>query len=107
MGLFSKKKTKEPRLAVADVPSLFMNDDSEGNHGKETMLDYQLSYLLRIANTYEDGAQLAKRVLMNLIGESPRYIQGFIENLHIKDVKVWKQWQHIDLIQQALYYCTK
>lgn len=41
MGLFNKKKTNGPRLAVANQPSLFMCDDSEGNHGKEAMLDYQ------------------------------------------------------------------
>ena len=105
MGLFSKKKTTEARLAVADMPSLFMNDDSEGNHGKETMLDYQLSYLLRIANTYEYGEELAKRVLMKLIEESPSYIQGFIENLRIEDVKVWKQWQRIDLIAEVEADC--
>ena len=29
MGLFNKKKNDEPRPAVADMPSLFMTDDSE------------------------------------------------------------------------------
>ena len=52
MGLFNKKKNDEPKPAVADMPSLFMNDDSEGDHGTEALLDFQLSYLLRIANTY-------------------------------------------------------
>lgn len=105
MGLFSKKKITESKPAVADMPSLFMNDDSEGNHGKETMLDYQLSYLLRIANTCEDGSELAGRVLMRLIEESPSYIQGYIENLCIEEIKVWKQWQHIDLIAEVEADC--
>lgn len=26
-----------------------MNDNSEGNHGYETMLDYQLSWLMRLS----------------------------------------------------------
>ncbi len=69
MGLFNKKKTNETKLAVADMPSLFMCDDSEGNHGKEAMLDYQLSYLLRLANTSESGDELAKRTLMKLLGK--------------------------------------
>ena len=105
MGLFSKKKT-ETRTAVADMTSLFMNDDSEGNHGKETILDYQLSYLLRIANTHEDGQELAMRVLMKLIEEIPHIDSyGWIENLRIKDVKVWKQWQRIDLIAEVEADC--
>lgn len=99
MSLF--KKTKEPEMAVADMPSIFMNDDSEGDHGKESMLDFQLSYLLRIANSYEFGNELAKRVLTKLIEETPQMSAGlFDENvpdLLVESVKVWKQWQRIDL----------
>lgn len=106
MGLFNKKKTDEPKPAVADMPSLFMNDDSEGDHGKEAMLDYQLSYLLRLANTYESGDELAKRVLMKLIGETPQINSyGFVENLSVESVKVWKQWQRIDLIAEVEADC--
>jgi len=106
MGLFSKKKTTESRIAVANMPSLFMNDDSEGNHGKETMLDYQLSYLLRLANTVENGHQLAARVLMKLMGGIPKIDSyGWIDNLDVKDVKVWKQWQYIDLIAEVEADC--
>lgn len=106
MGLFNKKKTDEPKPAVADMPSLFMNDDSEGDHGKEAMLDYQLSYLLRLANTYESGDELAKRVLMKLIGETPQINSyGFVEDLSVESVKVWKQWQRIDLIAEVEADC--
>lgn len=106
MGLFNKKKNDEPRPAVADMPSLFMTDDSEGDHGKESMLDYQLSYLLRVANTYEDGSELAKRVLMKMIGETPETNSyGWVENLNLKSVKVWKQWQRIDLIAEVEADC--
>ena len=106
MGLFNKKKTDEPKTAVADMPSLFMNDDSEGDHGKEAMLDYQLSYLLRVANTYEDGNELAKRVLMKMIGETPEIDSyGWVENLNLKSVKVWKQWQRIDFIAEVEADC--
>jgi len=106
MGLFNKKKNDEPKPAVADMPSLFMNDDSEGDHGKEAMLDFQLSYLLRIANTYEDGSELAKRVLMKMMGETPKIDSyGWVENLDLKSVKVWKQWQRIDLIAEVEADC--
>lgn len=105
MGLFNKKKTNGPRLAVADQPSLFMCDDSEGNHGKEAMLDYQLSYLLRIANTSEEGSELGKRTLMKLLGKEIQLDEyGYVENIDIDSVKVWKQWQHIDLIVEVNAY---
>ena len=102
MGLFNKKKTNEPRPAVADMTSIFMCDDSEGNHGKEAMLDYQLSYLLRLANTSDNGNELAKRTLMKLAGKTPILDSyGNVDNLYIESVKVWKQWQYIDLIAEV------
>lgn len=105
MGLFNKKKTNGPRLAVADQPSLFMCDDSEDNHGKEAMLDYQLSYLLRIANTSEEGSELGKRTLMKLLGKEIQLDEyGYVENIDIDSVKVWKQWQRIDLIVEVNAY---
>lgn len=109
MKLFSKKKNDEPRPAVADMPSLFMNDDSEGNHGKEAMLDYQLSYLLRLANSdisYHDGEEFAKRVLMKLLEkEAILDSWGYVDNLRKVSVKAWKQWQHIDLIFEVDVDC--
>ena len=105
MGLFNKKKTNETKLAVADMPSLFMCDDSEGNHGKEAMLDYQLSYLLRLANTSESGDELAKRTLMKLLEKEVQLNQyGYVDNIDVANVKVWKQWQCIDLIAEVDAY---
>lgn len=105
MGLFFKKgKTEEPRPAVAEMPSLFMNDDSEGNFGKETMLDYQLSYLLRLVNGYETGDEISRRTIMKLLGKKVKLDHwGNVESddLNNVKVKVWKQWQHIDLIVEV------
>lgn len=102
MGLFNKKKIEEARPAVADMPSLFMTDNSESDHGKEAMLDYQLSYLLRLPNAHEIGDELAKRTLMKLAEKTPIFNSyGEVANLHIESVKVWKQWQYIDLIAEV------
>ena len=106
MGLFNKKKNDEPRPAVADLPSLFMNDSSEGDHGKEAMLDYQLSYLLRLAdkNVHEMGDEISRRTLMKLIEKEVHLDQwGDVDYELINNVtvKVWKQWQHIDLIVEV------
>jgi len=53
MGFLNKKKKEENKTAIMDLQSIFMIDESEGDNGKEAMLDYQLSYLLRLASTYE------------------------------------------------------
>lgn len=101
MGFFSKKKN-EDRPAVVDMPSLFMNDDSEGDYGKEAMLDYQLSYVLRLAGTYESGNFFGQRVLMKLLGKECHLdYMWYIENTDIISVKVWKQWEKIDLIAEV------
>ena len=106
MGLFNKKKMDEPRQAVCGLSSLFMNDESEGDHSKEAMLDYQLSYLLRLANTSEFGDRLARHTLMKLIEETPILNPyGYVRNLNIESGAVWKQWQHIDLIAEVSADC--
>ena len=62
MGFLNKKKKEENKTAIMDLQSIFMIDESEGDHGKEAMLDYQLSYLLRLASTYETGFGLASEL---------------------------------------------
>lgn len=100
MNFFSKKK-KETKPAIVDLQSMFMNDESEGDHGKEAMLDYQLSYLLRLANTYEFGSELGKRVLMQLMEKEYKLDKyGYLDDVDFISVKVWKQWQKIDLIAE-------
>jgi hypothetical protein len=101
MGLFNKNP-KEEKPAIVSMPSILMNDDSEGDHGKETMLDYELSYLLRIANTTEFGNDFAQRVLRMLIGADSNHIDSDdeLDFLLIRSVKVWKQWERIDLLAE-------
>lgn len=107
MGLFSRKRDKEePRPAAIDMPSLFMNDDSEGDFGKEAMLDYQLSYLLRLAdsNNHGTGEEISRRTIMKLLEKKVQLDQwGDVDYLVFNNisVKVWKQWQHIDLIVEV------
>ena len=102
MGFFSKNKEEETKSAIVDLQSMFMNDESEGDHGKEAMLDYQLSYLLRLASTYETGFGLGQRTLMKLIEEKYQLNEiGYIDNVDFISVKVWKQWQKIDLIAEV------
>lgn len=82
--------------------SLFMYDNSEGDYGKEAMLDYQMSYLLRLSATVERGFEVGKRVLMRLLDKGSLIDKnGYVANIKVSYVKVWKQWQHIDVIAEV------
>ena len=73
--------------------SIFMQDSSRSNHGYETMLDYQISWLLRLAKDDKKDRlhDVARSVLLKLIERE----NG--SNVIINRVGVWKQWERIDL----------
>ena len=70
-----------------------MQDSSRSNHGYETMLDYQISWLLRLAKegTNDRLHNVARSVLFKLIEKEND------SNVKINRVEVWKQWERIDL----------
>ena len=78
--------------------SKFIIDQSEGNHGIEAILDFELSWVLRMVvdkECRENKPRLyhqCRHILFTLMkmSDSPEVI--------IEDVKVWKQWKHIDLV---------
>lgn len=79
--------------------SQFMQDSSRSNYGYEAMLDFQMSWLLRIAKehpskTKQELHKVARKVLFKLINKEDRL------EYKIKRVKVWKQWEHIDVIAE-------
>lgn len=75
--------------------SLFMQDSSRSNHGYEAMLDFQISWLLRLSAQKETKQpelhKVARNVLLKLIGMEKN------SNVIINKVDVWKQWENIDL----------
>ncbi len=86
--------------------SLFMHDDSEGDYGKEAMLDYQMSWVMRVAANkaiLEKNPTLHKRctdILLKLIGKSG------CNDIEIISVDVWKQWQRIDVSANVIIKCN-
>ena len=88
---YSKKKMKRKE-------SKFMNDQSESDHGLESILDYELSWALRMAadkECQENKPRLyhqCRHILFTLMGlsDSPE--------INIEVVEVWKQWNYIDLV---------
>ncbi len=79
--------------------SFFMQDNSEGNYGTEAILDFQMSWLMRLS---EEGqcrdnklAEISRKVMLILLGRKKT------DNVCIKKVEVWKQWRHIDLLAEV------
>lgn len=74
--------------------SFFMQDSSTGNHGKEAMLDFQMSWLMRLSTKQSDNIALDKIsrfVVLQLLGKKNE------NDVRINKVEVWKEWKHIDV----------
>ena len=86
--------------------SFFMHDDSTNNQGYEHMLDFQMSWVMRVAASNEVDKKnpvLHKRcfdILMKLIEKS------HLDRVEVKSVNVWKQWKHIDVLAEVIILCN-
>lgn len=75
-----------------------MNDQSEGDHGLEAILDYELSWTLRMVvdkecqETQPRLYQQCRHILFALMGMSDS------PEIKIDNVEVWKQWSRMDLV---------
>ncbi len=84
--------------------SRFMSDHSEGDHGLESILDYELSWVLRMAADAECKEKQpllyhqCRHILFKLLK-----IRDFA-NIQVTKVNVWKQWHYVDLIADV-YLC--
>lgn len=80
-----------------DRTSKFMTDHSEGDKGKEAVMDFQVSWVLRMAadENYTKDKPIfrlySKFMLFKLLG------MPFPNPIQIKKVRVWKEWENIDL----------
>lgn len=75
-----------------------MSDHSEGDHGRETILDYELSWVLRMAADSD-----CKKQQPNLYHQCQYILFKLLKiedskNITIDRVDVWKQWSYIDIV---------
>lgn len=80
---------------IQQIVSKFMSDHSEGTAGREAMLDYELSWVLRMAADANCPPRLkhqCRHILFELLNKDDR------PDIEIAAVHVWKQWQNIDVI---------
>lgn len=79
--------------------SLFMQDSWHSNHGYEAMLDFQMSWLMRLAAEKDIDKprlhEVSKDVLLRLINKKGE------KNIEIKKVEVWRQWAGIDVVAEV------
>ena len=86
--------------------SFFMCDDSNNNHGYEHMLDFQMSWIMRVAASKECSQHnfiLYKRcfdVLMKLIEKTIN------DKVEVISINVWKQWKRIDVLANIIIKCN-
>lgn len=85
-----------------DKDSKFMTDHSEGDKGKEALLNFQLSWALRMSADKEYTKDkpvfylFCKYMILKLLGiEIPSLIK-------IEKVKVWKEWENIDICAEVV-----
>lgn len=78
--------------------SLFMQDSWHSNDGYEAMLDFQMSWLMRLAAEKDIEKprlhQICKEVLLRLIEKEEE------RNVEILKVEVWRQWASIDVVAE-------
>lgn len=78
--------------------SLLMCDSTEGDGKAEIVMDYVMSWSLRHAVTNKDNEKTpilhkyCRYMLYKLL-----QIKSPLKNIIFTEVKVWKEWQHIDL----------
>lgn len=85
------------------VDSKFFNDHSEGDHGKETILTYWLSWSLRLAvddNDYCKDKPILKRYCRSILFKLLDI--DYFNGIHVREVKVKKEWHRIDLIAEIM-----
>ena len=74
-----------------------MTDHSEGDKGKEAVMDFQLSWVLRMAADTDYTKDkpafrlFSKFMLLKILGKP------FPSSIQVSKVKVWKEWENIDL----------
>ena len=79
--------------------SLLMQDSWRSNHGYEAMLDFQISWLLRLAAEKEVENKrlhkISKEVLLRLIEWKDS------TDVIISKVEIWRQWASIDVTAEV------
>ena len=79
--------------------SLLMQDSWRSNHGYEAMLDFQISWLLRLSaeKKVENKRlhEISKEVLLRLIE------RGGSTDVIISKVEIWRQWANIDVTAEV------
>lgn len=81
--------------------SLFMQDSWHSNHGYEAMLDFQISWLMRIAAEKNIEKPLLHKISKDVLLRLVEICNEGKQNVEIVQVKVWRQWKSIDVVAEV------
>lgn len=97
-NLIAQNTNNKNNIQMKTTESKFMSDHSEGDHGLEAILDYELSWVLRMVADKECQREKpylyhqCRHIMFELLGISD------MPNITIDSVEVWKQWCYVDVV---------
>jgi len=88
-------------MSLTPIKGTFLYDRSESDHGLEALLDFEMSWVLRVCANQEEKERRPKLfyqcnvILQKLLDLPP-------SNYTVRSVKVWKQWWRIDIWSEII-----
>ena len=92
---------------LEQIQGTFVPDEWHSEHGYEALLDFEMSWVLRLCS--KNTQELLKKNGNENANDDELYHQcriilkkltGINESVEIDDVKVWRQWNSIDVIAE-------
>lgn len=82
--------------------SKFMADCTKNDKGKEAIMSFEVSWILRVAA--DKTEQKARPILYRKCNEILFKLLGICESndIIIKEIKVWKEWDNIDVLANVI-----
>ena len=89
---------------MVNSTSLFMMDEGKTDN-KESVIDYMLSWTLRMANESANSenksvTDYCQQILSKILFDDPLKIKNGYKS--IESIKTWKQWKSIDLCAEVI-----
>ena len=85
-------------MALKQIQGTFVPDNSESDHGYEALLDFEMSWVLRVCAN-QDEARF-RPYLYHQCRKILKELTGIGINKCVEEVKVWKQWKYIDVLAE-------
>lgn len=82
------------------IQGTFVPDEWHSEHGYEALLDFEISWILRLCSKNVAENYKKKKILIYQCRLILQKLTNIDPNIVIDDVKVWRQWNCIDVIAE-------